>query len=351
MRTQSIYDRSGTIRDDFKQSIRYINAEEGFFRGGKMNGTYKLSRDRSGVSATLAIVIAAVIIIAGVTVYLIVLNDDDDRRYVLGTKWTYDIEGEIDGIPYTGTMEREVIGHNNEADFHRVVTTRSMLGESVTDTEYRLEAKRGIIPGGSLDAGKTKIQTMDGSTTVNIWFCFVDGAICTHYVKGDIPYRIETVSFGTHSNSQTANLTSYNIDYLESYTQSENVGKSYAYSDVATATTLASECVADCKDGRYGVRQVLFSEDGEELKENLRLCDTFQGLITGSVNLGETMGLMTMDGNKVLEVWSFDQALLPRIKYYVDPGTDIIYKFTEIDEIQDTTMNFVLESYTRNEVE
>jgi len=315
-----------------------------------MNSRYKFNEDSSGVSAVLVIVIAAVVIIAGVTMYLIVLNDDDERRYVLGTKWTYDIEGESDGIPYTGTMEREVVGHNNEVDLHKIVTTRSMLDESVTETEYHLEAKQGVVPKGSLNAGKEKIQTTDGSVTVNVWFCFTDGATCIYYVKGDIPYLIEIVSYTTHSGRQTATLTSCSIDYTEPYKQSENVGKTYTYFDAATATTLVSECVVDCKDGRYGVRQTLL-EDGEESKERLRLCDTFQGLITGSVKQEETAGLMTIDGNKVLEIWSSDQALLPSIKYCMDPGTKIIYKFTETDEVQGTIMNFVLKSYTRNEVE
>ena len=315
-----------------------------------MNTRYKFSKDRPGVSAALVIVIAAVVIIAGVTVYMFVLNDDDDRRYVLGTKWTYDIEGEIDGISYTGTMEREVVGHNNEADLHKIVTVRSMPDESVTEVEYQFEAKRGFIPKGSFSAGKEKIQTIDGSVTVNVWFCFMDGAICTYYVKGDVTYRIEAVSYTTQSDSQTATLTSCSIDYTEPYKQSENVGKTYTYSDAATATTLVSECIADCKDGRYGVRQTLL-EDGQESEERLRVCDTLQGLIMGSAKQEETEGLMTIDGSKVLEIWSLDQTLLPRIKYCVDPGTKIIYKFTEIDDTQGTIMNFVLKSYTRNEVE
>jgi len=315
-----------------------------------MNSTYKISRDRSDVSAVLVIVIVAAVIIAGVTVYLTVLNDDDERRYALGTKWTYDIEGEADGIPYTGTMEREIIGHSNEVDLHEIKTIRSMLDESVIDTEYHLGAKQGVVPKGSFNAGRERIQTIDGLVIVNVWFCFMDGAICTYYVKGDIPYRIEVVSYTTHSDSQTATLTSCSIDYAEPYKQSENIGKTYTYFDAATATTLVSECIVDCKDGRYGVRQTLF-EDGEESKERLRLCDTFQGLIIGSVKQEETSGLMTIDGTKVLEIWSLDQALLPRIKYCMDPGTKIIYKFTETDEAQGTIMNFVLKSYTRNEVE
>ena len=275
----------------------------------------KIKSDRSAVSTILVIVVVAIVVIAAVAAYVVLSNDEKTRG--VGTTFTYDISGEVMGYEVGGTSTMEYIGQNNDSFFVMQSYDMTMAGEPAEmASSYTLVSKETGEPKDAKKEGTTEINTVDGKKTVEIWSYSLDA----DGLEGSSKVYIDPVSAIEYRSTlemeiqvedevvvlrMVAEYAGSDVVYQKSYKQSDNIGKKFEYNMVIAGEgfSYVVECVADCKDGKYGMSETMTI--GETSMTEYLLADTPQGLYVGAANPSNvTQEVNTIDGKLTLEIWS-----------------------------------------------
>jgi hypothetical protein len=107
-----------------------------------------------------------------------------------------------------------------------------------------------------------------------------------------------------------------------SYEPSGAIGMTYTYSGKVGSNLYAGKvvCVADCLNGKYGIKYDLGGAS------TYFLSDYPQGLPTDAENTVTTETISTFEGNKTLQKWTYE-TLDGDVMFYVEASSHIVYRF------------------------
>jgi hypothetical protein len=297
-----------------------------------MNVEKMIRKDRSGIATLLIVLIVVVIIVVAAGAAYVVLSGNDDKgneikvekEWAPGTKFTYEL---TPSEMFTeGNAIIELLGQNADSYFTKTTVTMLVpIGTSsvqMTYYEYTLSLKEDLgVPDGAVKTGTIQIDTMDGKKTLDKWENSDTGEV--HYIdpSSGIPYGGEMLM---DEEVVTLKLTQYNIAEQEkgSYTPSNAIGMTYTYSGKVGSYTYAGKvtCIADCSNGKYGIKYDLGGAS------TYFLSNFPQGLPTDAENTGATTSFTTIDGNKTLQEWTYG-SINGDVTFYVEASSHIVYRF------------------------
>ncbi|MCL1810957.1 MAG: hypothetical protein FWG41_01880 [Methanomassiliicoccaceae archaeon] len=290
-----------------------------------MNVNKIMQKDRSGIGTILIVVIVVVVLVAAAAAAYVVLSGNNDNSsdeaeettqiLAPGTVMKYD-EFNAAGLK-TGTIEMEILGQNADEYFLKVTVMTGMVGAY----SYNLEPKDSSD--GATKTGTIQFDTIDGLKTLDVW-TYPDGTKSYVDPESGIEYGGQ---IGSGSNASTLKLSVYSPVWQDedAYTESSNIGKTYEYVGTMTGSTnnYAAKivCVADCKNGQFGV---MYDLNGSAL---YFLSNNIQGLPTDTENTGVTDTMTgTIDGDKAVQLWKYPLSV-GEITFCYDPASHLVYRF------------------------
>ena len=296
--------------------------DEDFWRN-KMN--YKrLDKDRSGVSVILVLVVVAIVVIAAAAAYVVLSGDDKEVEYGVGTTYNYSVSGDAEA---EGTATITLLGQNKSQYFVQYeLEVEIDLGELYIPPIYTLIGKNNGAPADAKKVGTERVETIDGTKTLDVWESVVDGTD----VKAKSFIDPETgIEYRAHKLVQldgeiivlVLDMTSKELVEPTEYEESENIGKIFKYTmTLATGEVpYEVECVADCIDGQFGMLDRMTMEDGTLVVDYI-LADTPQGLYAGSEKSKETHE----HEGVTYDIWTYSDPLGVDVLFLVNPDTGII---------------------------
>ena len=267
----------------------------------------------------LFVAVAAVVIVAAAAAVIIYLNNNGDDS-ASGTMLRYEVsvDGEAGGI-----YERHGIGQNMDEYFFLTKT----INKDSEEILYRLALKDVRDERGARMAQTVTIDTIDGRKSLEVWEYLSSNyggeAQVKAYVdpSNGLEYRLEVK---TSDETIVYTLIKYRLEWQELYLPTHHIGMSSEYASVGTGTPVKAEirCVADCEDGRYGVRL----EQGSNVLHFVS--ELPHGVPHNAVRTGDTATLTSLDGNVSVELLKYVHGS-GEIIFYVDPDTNIIYRFSQ----------------------
>lgn len=284
-----------------------------------MNFNKIIWKDRSGISTILVIAVVVILVVAAAAAYIVLSNgnnDDSDKEELApGTVMSYDV---FEGGKLTATQDQIIIGQNKNDYFVEVITTPD--GGSASFTQYALAPK--AQPKDPKKIGTANdMDTCDGPMDLEIWEYTQEGVKVRAYIdpSSGVAYKEEAVD-----TDAAVVLTGYDFKWQTSYKESKSIGKTYEYVLSGTNLVAKIKCVADCVDGKFGVKYDFNQFGGGEI---CFLSDNIQGLPVDATDTEETMTLAgTIDGDVTVQIWEYTEIGAGFVFYY-DPVTYIIYQF------------------------
>jgi len=312
-----------------------------------MKKIFDLGKDRSAISAVLVIIVVAIVVVAAVAAYVVLSNEDEKKILAPGSKFVFDYELEGGGL--NGTMDMELVGQNSTDYF---VQLNIIIPElNMNAAQYYMANKEDASFEGMVKVGTEVVNTIDGEKTLDVWERVDGDSKITVYTDSEMIYLMkQEIDLGTEVFVISFTLKSKELVYQKesAYKQSDDIGKKATYEDyiLTTKLELVNECVADCEGGKFAVRQTAYINGSTSGEPSYYMSEAPIGVIIGSVDTGTTVSVNTIDGQKTLEKWKFDQTSSTgsMVYYYVDSETDLIYQIDEITSL--ITFELVLTSYT-----
>jgi hypothetical protein len=312
-----------------------------------MKKIFDLNKDRSAISAVLVIIVVAIVVVAAVAAYVVLSGEDEEKILAPGSKLEYDYE--IEGEDVNGIMNMEIVGQSNVNYFARLVVTVSTVGSE--ETQYLLFSKEDAAPEDAVKTGTEVIDTIDGKKTLDVWEKIEGDSKMILYTDSEVIYLIkQEIDLGTEVMVFSFTLKSKELIYqkISSYKQSDDIGRKATYEYTAAGGTLrlVNECVADCEDNKFAVSQTTYFNGSQISTESpCYMSESPYGVIIGSVDTGTTALVNTIDGQKTLEIWEFDQrsSTGTMIYYFVDSDTGLVYAISQVSSL--VTIGLALTSY------
>jgi len=315
-----------------------------------MGNKFKLKEDRSAVNALIVVVIVALIIVAGVAAYVVLSNDNDTDKSEnmlsdagVGTKLIFDIE--IGTTVFTKARTLEIYGQSYDNFLLKSSLFIPLLG---IDSDSYILRSMDFVPEEYEKIGTERIDTIHGRKVVEIFEYYSDGIKIHEYTGDDLIYLIKVFD-ADGDIMETHTLTDLIIVIeTEEYVQSEGIGKKFNYdiSGAEIGMTATVECVIDCVDGLYGIKQTIQIGGVDSDEFEVVVSSVPQGLSVDAVNTGVTKQYNTIDGVKHLQKWAYDEGGGFSI-YYIDPLTYIAYVIELSTSLNGTPfMTMTLTSYS-----
>ena len=309
-----------------------------------MKKIFDLGKDRSAISAVLVIIVVAIVVVAAVAAYVVLSNEDEKKILAPGSTMVYDYEAA--GEVLNDAMKAEIIGQNNVDYFIRGIISVPSIG--MEQTIYDLQSKDNAVPEGMVKIGTERVNTIDGEKVLDVWEKTEGDTKITIYADSEIEYMVKyETDMGTSVFTYSFVLKSKELVYQKAsaYKQSDDVGRkaTYEYSIYGTTIRLVNECIADCIDDKFAVKQSVYLNGNPGSTESLYyMSETPYGVIIGATDTGTTRTVTTIDGQKTLNIWEYDQ-ITSMVYYFVDSETDLIYLIREVSTL--LTLELALTSY------
>lgn len=290
----------------------------------------RMPKNRSGISTILVVVVVVVVlIVAAAAVYVVLSNNDkggeETKEWAPGTVMKYKVEY---GGSEIASIDMEIVGQNADEFFVKQTVTFGTTGIY----EY------GVEPKGDPEGEKTgtiDLETIDGWKTLDVWS---SSGSMKSYVdpSNSIMYGGEMVMpLGETPVTVTLSLTNYDIKWQKSYSESDNIGKTYVYSGEMGGSTYSCEitCVADCVKGQYGVKYDFGGEPTYFVSDNP------SGLPADAEDTGDSAIIPTIDGDKTTKKWEYTDFGEDVTTFYCDPASKMIYRFILVYEPDNIVFN------------
>ena len=307
----------------------------------------KMKIDASGKISTimLAIVAIIVVVIVVVAVFIIVTNNGDNQQkgtpeMAPGTTLDFTVTG---GEPIT-ELKAEIIGQSKDIYFAK--TTYTVSGNDIV--LYSTMAK----PGGSKYqvTGTEKITTIhDGEKMLDVATDLTDGSTLFVDPSTGLVYKITTIN---GDSTVTAVLNEYSLirQNSGSYKQSSAIGtgKSYTLTYDGTPYTVTSTCIADCRNGQYGVEYDLSSLGGSTI-------DTISNSPLGlPIDAVETNMSGSTSSGATTHIWMYTDGMGDTLYLYYDPVAKVVDNIgTDIEMAPGSMMDYTVtgSQYTEMKLE